>query len=286
MFTEARNRRACQTGPLDTHRLHARLCGYARRRMETRHIRLVHTGFPEDGALDTSISRALLQRAGRGEIGETFRLHVPGRVVAFGKHDTLMAGFPAAAAAAAAAGFAPIERIAGGRAAVFHEGTLAFSWTTTDPDPVRGIHDRFRAVADLMVRAFTRSGIESQVGEVPGEYCPGAYSINLGGRHKVMGVGQRLGRSAAHIGGVVVVRGGDTVRDVLVPVYEALGLEWEPTTAGALADAAPAITVAAVAGAIVAELGTIGEVSRTLLQPETIALAEELVSDHRVAAPT
>lgn len=254
--------------------------------MEVRRIRLVRTGFPENGALDTAVSRALLQRAGRGEIGETFRLHVPGRVVAFGKHDTLMDGFPEAASAATAAGFLPIERIAGGRAAVFHEGTLAFSWTIPDPDPVPGIHQRFSVVADLMVRAFARLGIESEVGEVPGEYCPGRYSINLGGLRKVVGVGQRLGRAAAHIGGVVVISDGDTVRDVLIPVYEALGLTWVPTTAGALTDAAPAITVAAVADAILAELGTIGEMAESRLEPETVALARALVADHRVAVPT
>ena len=38
-----------------------------------------------------------------------------------------------------------------------------------------------------------------------------------------MGVGQRLVRGAAHVGGVVVVDQGDRIRDVLLPVYDALG---------------------------------------------------------------
>jgi hypothetical protein len=41
----------------------------------------------------------------------------------------------------------------------------------------------------------------------------------------------------AHVGGVLVVRGEEQIRDVLVPVYEALGLEWLPETAGSVAGA-------------------------------------------------
>ncbi|HZD23727.1 MAG TPA: hypothetical protein VE569_10055, partial [Acidimicrobiia bacterium] len=59
---------------------------------------------------------------------------------------------------------------------------------------------------------------------------------------KVMGVGQRLVRHAAHIGGVVVVDDAHRVRDVLIPVYRALGLDWDPRTAGSLADRSPGIT--------------------------------------------
>jgi lipoate-protein ligase A len=254
--------------------------------MLTRSIRLIRRGFPDDGALDTAVSRALLQRASRGELGETFRLHVPGRVVAFGKHDTLMDGFSAAAAAASAAGFLPIERIAGGRAAVFHEETLAFSWTIPGIDPVSGIHDRFGVITQLLVGAFARLGIESKVGEVPGEYCPGAFSINLDGRRKVVGVGQRLSRRAAHVGGVVVVRDGDLVRDVLIPVYEALELAWKPATAGSLADALPTVALAAVERAILEELETIGAITESELEPATSELARALVADHRIAVAT
>jgi hypothetical protein len=57
-----------------------------------------------------------------------------------------------------------------------------------------------------------------------------------------MGVGQRIIEGAAHVGGVIVVSGSDRVREVLVPVYRALGLEWNPDTVGSLEDDIPGMT--------------------------------------------
>ena len=51
------------------------------------------------------------------------------------------AGFEAAVEAARAAGFEPVVRLAGGRAAVFHEGTLALAWATPGR-AARGRHPR------------------------------------------------------------------------------------------------------------------------------------------------
>jgi lipoate-protein ligase A len=243
----------------------------------------VRAGFADDHALDTAVSRAMLTRASQGHLPETFRIHVPRRVVAFGKHDTLVPGYAAAAQAAFDQGFDPVLRLAGGRAAVFHERTLAFSWTIPDNEPTSGIRLRFETVSALMVRAFTRLGIESRVGEIPGEYCPGEFSVNLGGRAKVMGVGQRLGRRAAHVGGVVVVAGSEIVRRVLVPVYRALDLEWRPETAGALSDAAPMVDVGAVTAAISAEIEDLAKVEESNVDAETMELAHRFASDHLVA---
>ena len=228
----------------------------------------------------TALGRALLMRASTGEVGETFVIHVPHREVAFGKHDTLTPGYAAATAAATAAGFAPIERLAGGRAAVFHEGTLAFTWTVPDPNPTAGIHIRFRQVTDLLVGALARLGIDATVGEVPGEYCPGAYSISVAGR-KVMGVGQRLTRRAAHIGGVVVVSDADLVNRVLIPVYAHLGVGWDPATTGALDQTASAPTTAAVLDAVVTALAATRPTRHGTLDATTLDLARRLVADHQ-----
>ena len=79
--------------------------------------------------------------------------------------------------------------------------------------------------------------MDARVGEVPGEYCPGEYSVNAARpAASSSGIGQRVIKGAAHIGGVIVVAGRERVRDVLVPVYEALGLEWDPATAGSVED--------------------------------------------------
>lgn len=246
-----------------------------------RPIRLVREEYAAEPTVDTAVSRALLLRASDGHVAETFRIHVPGRIVAFGKRDALEPGYPAAVAAAADAGFASVERLAGGRAAVFTEHTLAFSWTVPDPDPRSGIYERFAALAGLMVGAFRRLGVESTIGEIPGEYCPGEYSVHHRGRIKLMGVGQRLARHAAHVGGVIVVDQGELIRDVLVPVYSALGLEWNPSTAGALSDVVPEVTLDAVAAALVAELATQARLTEETIDEPTLALAHALAPDHR-----
>jgi lipoate-protein ligase A len=209
---------------------------------ESSSLVLLREGFPSPVGLDTAVSSALLRRVSDGAFPAALRLHRPGPIVAFGPQDRHTPGYAAAVAAARGAGFGAVERLAGGRAAVFHEGTISFSWVTPDPTPRLRIRERFGSISQIMAEAFRRLGIEARVGEVPGEYCPGGFSVNARGRRKLMGVGQRLVQHAAHVGGVVVVDGSDRIRDVLIPVYEALGLAWDPATVGALADEDPAIT--------------------------------------------
>jgi len=250
---------------------------------QPRSVRLVRDEFADRPSFDTAVSRALLIQASEGVIPETFRLNVPGRVVAFGKRDTLEPGYREAVAAAADQGFASVERLAGGRAAVFTEHTLAFSWTIPHRDPRRGIYPRFEALAGLMARTFRTLGVPATVGEIPGEYCPGDYSVHHGGRIKLMGVGQRLASAAAHVGGVVVVDRPDLIRDVLVPVYDRLGLDWDPATAGALTDVQPALSVETVAAALVGELGGSATLVDATIGDDTLALAERLAPEHEPA---
>ena len=160
-------------------------------------------------------------------------------MVAFGRLDLASPGYPDAAHAARAGGFEAVKRLAGGRAAVFHENTIAFAWAGRAQDTWSGTHERFRNVAGIVERALQRLGVDARVGEVPREYCPGDYSVNARGQTKLAGIGQRLIKGAWHIGGVIVVSEGERVRDILVPVYEALGLDWDPATAGAVTDEAP-----------------------------------------------
>ncbi|MGD2052228.1 MAG: lipoate--protein ligase family protein [Acidimicrobiia bacterium] len=234
--------------------------------------------------LDIGAADALLQRASDGEVPETFQLAVPGRVVAFGRRDRLETGYPAAIAAAHDAGFAAIERIAGGRAAAFTEATLSFTWTIPDPDPRVGIRARFAALSSLMVGAFARLGIEAAVGEVPGEYCPGEFSVHHDGRLKLMGVGQRLARRAAHVGGVVVVDRADLVRDVLTGVYAALEIPWRPETTGSLAVVQPGVTVEATRRAVLDELAQWAELRPGVIDAETLALGAALAPRHLATA--
>jgi hypothetical protein len=92
--------------------------------------------------------------------------------------------------------------------------------------------------------------VDARVGEVPGEYCPGGYSVNARGSTKLAGLGQRLIAGGAHVGAVIVVDRADLVREVLGPVYAALGLDWDPAAVGAVSDEAPGTTVADVLDAV------------------------------------
>jgi octanoyl-[GcvH]:protein N-octanoyltransferase len=244
-------------------------------------LRLTTQSFPDDPVLDTAVSRALLERVAAGELPSTLRLARPGAVVAFGKRDSLASGYAAAASAARERGFEAALRLAGGRAAVFHEQTVELAHAVAHADPRSGVFPRFEATAELIAAALRRLGIEARMGEVEGEYCPGGYSVNARGAVKLAGVGQRVIHGAAHIGAVVVAAEGERIRDVLVPVYRELGLRWRPETAGAAADERAGLDLDAVRGALLAEYAERYELVEAPLDDETLALARRLAPEHR-----
>jgi len=243
-------------------------------------LRLLTDSFPENAALDTAVSRALMLRVAASELPETLRISRPGASVAFGKRDAVSAGYPEAVRAATAGGYEAIERLAGGRAAVFHEDTIAFAHAVADPDPRSRVQARFELTAELMAAAFRELGVDARVGQVQGEYCPGAHSVSAAGRVKLMGVGQRLVAGGVHVGGVIVVRGADRVREILLPVYAALGLEWRPETTGSIAQEIPDATWEGVAAAIEAQYGQRYRLEPAALDEDTLALARTLAPEH------
>jgi octanoyl-[GcvH]:protein N-octanoyltransferase len=250
--------------------------------MDRSPLRLVRQGFPDRPAFGTAVSRAILTRVAAGELPPTLRLHRPAPILAFSRQDRAGPGFAAAVRAAREDGFEPVLRLAGGRAAVFHERTLACSWAVPDSRPEARTMERFRELAELLAAALGDLGVDARVGEVPGEYCPGAWSVNAGGRTKLVGIGQRLIAGAAHRGAVVVVGGSERIRRVLVPVYDALGLDWDPATAGSVEDEIGEVSLAAVEGAILSGLGERHELSEEELDTTTLELAARLEPSHRV----
>ena len=246
-----------------------------------RTIRLVRESFAARPALDTAVSHALLERVSAGLEPETLRLYRPAAVVAFGPADTVSPGYAAACAAARGADFEAIERLAGGRAAVFHDQTIAFAWTIPDASPRAHVGERFAELSAIVAAAFRRLGVDAHVGAVPGEYCSGAYSVNARGERKLMGVGQRLFAAAAHVGGVVVVGDSERLREVLLPVYRALGLEWDPSTAGSVRDELGTVSYEAVERALVEEFAHYHELVETGVSSDTLVLAERWEPAHR-----
>jgi octanoyl-[GcvH]:protein N-octanoyltransferase len=245
-------------------------------------LRLIRHSFPEQPELSTEISRTILRRVAAGEVPPTIRIHRPGNEVAFGRQDIASPGYEAAAEAARSAGFAAVERLAGGRAAVFHQGTIAIARAYSDPQPPKRTYARFEEMADLIADALRGLGVDALVGEVPGEYCPGAYSVNARGQTKLAGIGQRMIRGGAHMGGVVVASGGSEVARVLVPVYRALELDWDPETSGSVADElGREVDVGELEEALVTELAKRHELVDAELDEVTMGLAEQALEEAR-----
>lgn len=205
-------------------------------------MRLHRDRYPGQPVLDTAVSHALLRRVARGEAAESLRLYRPDDALLFSSLDARRPGYATAVERARAAGFEPVVRLAGGHAAVFLASSLAFAWASPDPEASLHIRPRFERLSGWIVAALRRLGLDAQVGELAGEYCPGEFSVHVAGRTKVMGVGQRVIRGGAHVGGVVTIAETERLRAVLVPIYEALELELRPETAGGLADFDPSLT--------------------------------------------
>jgi octanoyl-[GcvH]:protein N-octanoyltransferase len=127
--------------------------------------------------------------------------------------------------------------------------------------------------------------VDARVGEVTGEYCPGRWSVNAAAERKLAGIGQRVVAGGSHTGAVIVVGGAERIRGVLDPVYEALELDWDPHTVGAVADELGRDGLwDAVRDALLAEYAERFELVAGELDDETLALARRLAAEHRPPA--
>jgi octanoyl-[GcvH]:protein N-octanoyltransferase len=246
-------------------------------------VRLLRDSFPERPALDIAVSHALLTRVADGELDATLRLYRPGPTLAFGRLDALRPGFRRAGASAREHGLEPVVRLAGGHAAAYHKDSLIYEEITPQPDVTAGLHERFREGAGLLADALDGLGVDARVGEIPGEYCAGAYTVSASGRVKLVGVAQRAVRGAALLTAFVLVAGGDRLRAALVDVYRQLELEWDPGTAGALDDVLPGASMAGVEQALLTARAHDRELTVAAIDEPTLELAHQLEARHRWA---
>lgn len=234
-----------------------------------------------DPALDVAMAHALLDLVASGERPPVLRSYRPGATVAFGRRDGFLAGFPEAVAAARRHGFAPVVRGAGGRAAAYDEGCVIFDEVMPAGESIGGIRKRFAEDARRQADALRRLGIDARVGEVPGEYCPGEFSVNARGRVKLIGAAERIVRGAWLHSSVVVVESATAIREVLVDVYAALGLGWDPETTGAVAVEAPDVSLEDVRQALLDMYAARYELTPASLGPLELERAGELLDRHR-----
>jgi lipoate-protein ligase A len=187
-------------------------------------------------------------------VGETGRPAVrawtPPRHVAFGRRDSSTDGYDRARQAALESGYDPIERRVGGRAVAYTGDTVAFAHAVPTDSVRGGIQERYDRATALLEDALGGLGATVRPGEPDRSFCPGAHSLR--GDGKIAGIAQRVERAVAVVGGCVVttVRDRRHIADVLDPVYEALGVEFDPETVGSVVDAGGTADPGAVTDAV------------------------------------
>jgi lipoate-protein ligase A len=243
-------------------------------------VQLIRAAHPQDPVLDAAVTHALLRRVGAGERGAVARVFRPGPTMAFGRLDALSTGFASARDAATAHGYTPLVRLGGGHAAGYDEGSLLVELIRPERTIADGIAARFAGGTALLVEALGALGIAARVGELPGEYCAGAWSVNAAGV-KLAGTAQRSIRGASLVTAMLVVQGGARLRAALVDVYGALEMDWRPETAGAADDVRPGLQAADAERAVIATLAAHESLTAAELDGATLALARELAGAHR-----
>jgi len=203
---------------------------------------------------DMDLSPQLLADFADPDVPGRLRVHSPRPTAAFSRLDSLAAGFPAAEEAARTHGFAPVIRPAGGRLAAYHEGALVLDLVARHGQARGDYRERFAVLGERVAAALRTLGVPAQLGPVPGEYCPGEFSVNAGGATKIVGTAQRITRCGYLFSTVVLVTDPEPVRAVLVDAYAALGMEWRPASVGCVADHVPGVGVADVERALLPEL--------------------------------
>jgi octanoyl-[GcvH]:protein N-octanoyltransferase len=238
------------------------------------HPRLLVSG-SAGSAVTELVIPALLLRTPKATWSQLVHVYVPsGPTVAFSGRDLRSPGIATATRAAREAGFEPVVRSPGGRMVAYDSGAVVIDHL----DRTTGIRHAgsatFAANAESHVEVLRGLGdIDARVGEVDGEYCPGEYSVNVGGVAKVVGSAQRVTATGSLFSTVVQVGVSDRVRAVLIKVSEALGYDLRQSSIAGLADYAPALTADEVATAFAADYRSRLGMTDAQLPAEVVALA-------------
>jgi len=189
-------------------------------------------GRASDYERDAARTREMVARA---DAEPALRVWRPHRQVAFGRRDRRAAGYDRARQAATERGYAVLEREVGGRAVAYTGSTVAFALAEPTATDHEGIGERYDRVTGATRRALATVGVDASEGEPPDSFCPGTHSLQADG--KLVGIAQRVRQDVALTAGLVVVRDHDTAAAVLSPVYDALGVSFDPDSVGSVARA-------------------------------------------------
>ena len=198
------------------------------------------------------VRQALLDLAHQAE--GSLRIYRARPCAAFAPRDLLLKDFAQAAEAMRSRGFAPVERRTGGQLAVYDESALVIDLVAPHPDPRPHVIERFAGFSRAIAAALQRFGIDARTGAVPGEYCPGDYSVNARGEVKLVGVAQRVNRHGYHLGAVIAVEPSPAVLEAVSRAYESLGLHFDPASFGVAAEAGQNVSFSALRDGLLREL--------------------------------
>jgi len=216
-------------------------------------------------AADLAVGPALLRTVSQTPSTGWLRMYRPVPTVGFSRRDTKVPNYSVANSAARAHGFEPAVRSPGGRAAAYHRSSLCFELVLPDSGN-RNPVEQISTLGELVAGILRDLGVDARVGEVPGEYCPGRFSVNAGGTRKIVGTAGRRVRGAILLGGSIIVAEADPIREVLAEVYPALGLTMDPATVAAATDV----------GCTVDDAGAVGAALLSALSPAVRVFAARL----------
>jgi octanoyl-[GcvH]:protein N-octanoyltransferase len=188
-------------------------------------------GRASDHERDHERTRELTARA--AATGEpALRCWRPHRQGAVGRRDRRAPGYDRARRVARDRGYAVLERAVGGRAVAYTGRTVAFALAEPTTAGREAIDDRYDRVLGAVERALRTVGVAVSRGEPPDSFCPGSHSLQAAG--KLAGLAQRVRQDVALTAGVVVVRDHEPIATVLDPVYDALGVPFDPASVGSV----------------------------------------------------
>lgn len=238
-------------------------------------------GSAEDAALEIALAHALVRRVSRAESGPVVRVYRPGApVVAFGRRDSLLPGFPAAVRAVRDAGFTPVVRPQGGRAVAYTEHSLVVDHVSPHAGLPAGMDERFTTYGELWVDVLRQLGIDARLGAVPGEYCPGAYSVNARGVVKLVGTAQRMVKGAWLFSAVAIFDGAEALRPLLAEIYRILELPFDASSVGSVHSEAVESDLDALEQSVIAAYDDRFAAVPAGLDDDLLAAARKLLDDH------
>ena len=117
---------------------------------------------------------------------------------------------------------------------------------------------------------------------MPGEYCPGAHSVNARGVTKLIGTAQRVLRQAWLFSSLVVVGDDAELRPVLTEIYGHLGQPFDPVSVGSLSAENPELDPPVVIRALLTAFAGNASTLPVSALGELLGEADQLAADHRV----